>query len=540
MSWSAMARLAPHALGLEHRQLNWLSIGHVWVLAAIVPVVTRALALPVPPLDFWWHLKVGEIIYTTRAIPRVDLFSFTAAGQTFVHQNWLAELTYYTVYLAGGLPLLVLINAALLGLAVVLILDLSIAASNSLRLAGLTGILLAGQMLPFLIVRPATFSIALFTIFLWVIGRYRRGQAGWLWTLPPLMILWVNLHGAFVLGPVLLTLVIIGEVVQRVIQPAKSDNLSWHQLQYLAIVTILVVLGTGINPEGIGVYDYVWTVQTDVSSQELVQEWQVANIRDVTAWPFFLALFIGFLAFIYAPRRPGVADLVLYCAFAAFAMAALRNMIWFALVSTPILTRQLASIQTPIFSAQTGVWAALARIFSRNSRPAMQRRDRHGILNTVLAGLMLTLPVLMSPWIRPYLTFLPLQPGLEDPRTPSGAVQFIEQQNIQGRIFHPQIYGDYLDWRLGERRQVFVDGRVHLYGKSIVEDYLLLLNGYERERLLKHYGIQLILLDRSDKRSTRLRQDIASSPAWEVLYEDSQSILFGLKDETPAGSPPGW
>ncbi len=560
MSRPMLPRLTLYVSTLEIGQIGGVSAGHLWVLVALVPVVAKALTTPLPLLDFWWHLKIGEIIYTTRAIPRVDLFTFTAAGQTYIYQNWLAELIYYATYLLGGLPLIVLFNSALLGLALLLILDLSVNASKSLRLAGLSGVLAGTLALRFVAVRPTTFSIVLFAAFLWVVDRYRREQAGWLWMLPPLMVLWVNLHGAFILGPALLALVIIGESAQRITQPQQiqistragsvtrhgaghgpawstecgstepdlSDHLTWRQIGWLAVITLLVILATVVNPEGIGVYDYVRAVQADASSQELVQEWQVPNIRDAADWPFFLALCAGLLVFAYASRKPRVADLVLYCASAAFAMAAIRNVIWFALVSTPILARHLVSIQKPVF--WTRLW--------QRPNVALKFTEGHGTLNTVLAGLLLMLLVLATPWVRPTLPFLPQPQGLEDARTPTGAVRFIEEQGIQGRIFHPQYYGDYLDWRLGMRRQVFVDGRVHLYGKQIVDDYLIVLNGYEHERLLKQYGIQLLLLDRTDHREARLREAIASSLAWQLVYEDSNSLLFQLKGATPAGRQP--
>src|SRR5438093_10433766 len=90
-----------------------ITMEHLWLGVPVFALLWKSFIYPLPVLDFWWHLKVGEVIATTRSIPRIDLFSFTASGKLFVLQNWLGELLFYAMYLAGGFPLLVFFNAAL-------------------------------------------------------------------------------------------------------------------------------------------------------------------------------------------------------------------------------------------------------------------------------------------------------------------------------------------------------------------------------------------------------------------------------------------
>ena len=88
-----------------------LTIDHLWLGMPVFALAYKLFRFPLPVLDFWWHLKMGEIIATTGSIPRVDLFSFTAAGKPFVVQNWLAELIFYTTYKLGGFPLIIFLTA---------------------------------------------------------------------------------------------------------------------------------------------------------------------------------------------------------------------------------------------------------------------------------------------------------------------------------------------------------------------------------------------------------------------------------------------
>src|SRR6266852_2976439 len=99
---------------------SWLpkvTIDHLWLTVPIALTAGFGFLLKLRLVDFWWHLKAGEIIVTTRSIPKTDLFSFTAAGKQFILQNWLVEVIYYATYRAGGLALVVFLNTALLVLA---------------------------------------------------------------------------------------------------------------------------------------------------------------------------------------------------------------------------------------------------------------------------------------------------------------------------------------------------------------------------------------------------------------------------------------
>src|SRR5262245_11657663 len=88
------------ASGGGHLAASGFKVGmeQLWLLFPVFLLLYKGFIFPLPPLDFWWHLKAGEVIATTRSIPLVDAFSFTAEGRPFTLQNWLGELIYYWVY----------------------------------------------------------------------------------------------------------------------------------------------------------------------------------------------------------------------------------------------------------------------------------------------------------------------------------------------------------------------------------------------------------------------------------------------------------
>src|SRR3989338_6503977 len=53
--------------------------------------------------DIGRHLKTGEIIWQTKTVPNINLFSFTVPDHSFINHHWLAEVIFYLLNLAVGL-----------------------------------------------------------------------------------------------------------------------------------------------------------------------------------------------------------------------------------------------------------------------------------------------------------------------------------------------------------------------------------------------------------------------------------------------------
>jgi len=503
-------------------------IEHLWLSLPIILVVWKSFLHPLRVLDFWWHLKAGEVIVTTRSIPKTDLFSFTAAGKPFILQNWLTEALYYVVYRLGDLPLLVAMNTVLLVAALVPVYRLSWELSgHRLRLSALVTFMAALSLAIYSNMRPQVVSFAFFALFYWVLSGYRHRRRDLLWTLPLLMALWVNLHGAFVLGIGLMGAFLGGEAVRRLIHGPQADALSASELRKLVLILVLTLLATLVNPETYRVYAYVASVQADRASQLLVAEWQAPQIDRLEGiLIFFGPFFVTLLALMCAAQRPDFTELTLFLGFAAFALTARRNGIWFVLVATPIVARYLPTIGWMELVASLRRFRLVDGLINR-----FERRERRSVpvrygLNTLIAGGLLVITGLLSPWVHPRLGIERLGTTLWEPKTPVGAVDFIQEHNLQGNIFHPQIYGDYLIWRLWPRQRSFFDGRVHLFGESFVRNYLLTWHDRHWEERLEPYNIRYLLLSKDEENNQQMIESARASPRWRLRYEDEHSILF--------------
>jgi hypothetical protein len=504
-----------------------LRIEHLWILVPALLVAWMGFTHPLRLLDFWWHLKVGEVIVTSGQIPRVDLFSFTHAGQPFVYQMWLAGVLYYLTYQIGGPPLVITFNTVLLLLAFAFTFHLCLQAASRVRMAALCGLVAAIVLGWYSNVRPQAYSFALFAAFHWILWAYRDGRRDFLWALPLLMALWVNLHGAFVLGIGLIALVLGAEAIRRVARGPRAGTLAPSALAKLAVILALTVLACLVNPEGAQVYAYVRQLQVDPSVQQFVLEWQVPDIKNAyDVVPFFGPFFLALLVLFYTRRRLSLTELGLFLVFAVLALGARRHAIWFALIVTPMLARHLAQLEIPNWLDELPVQSYLRTLVRRPEWGQQSRGPTRYGLNWMILILLMLFTVMLSPWVRPHLEVERLRPQLVDKGTPVGAMDYIAEHRLTGNIFHPQAYGDYLIWRLYPEQRSFFDGRVHLFDGAFVAEYILTFYDENWESRLAQHDIKYLLLPKDDDNSKSMTEAARGSMHWTLLYEDDISVVF--------------
>ena len=207
---------------------------------------------------------------------------------------------------------------------------------------------------------------------------------------------------------------------------------------------------------------------------------------------------------------------------------------WAVLAVLPALAGLLALLQRKVVRGTRLIRWLLAALllFSAGSYYAhfAWEGDRmfpgHVPLELCDLSLMLTIVVLVTPWVYPHLGNPAFGNTLWEKSTPVGAMDYIQQHQLQGNIFHPQVHGDYLIWRLWPDQRSFIDGRVHLFDDSVVRDYRLsFLDTHWAERL-ERYDIKYLLLSKDEPENRMIMETAGASQSWLMLYEDSVSVLF--------------
>src|SRR5690242_8155195 len=74
-----------------------------WLAGALALALVALLTLRViPAYDLYWQLKTGEIILSTRHVPKTDLLSYTAFGDRWYVQEWLSEVLFASLWKTLG------------------------------------------------------------------------------------------------------------------------------------------------------------------------------------------------------------------------------------------------------------------------------------------------------------------------------------------------------------------------------------------------------------------------------------------------------
>ncbi|MCL5109618.1 MAG: hypothetical protein M1401_12265 [Chloroflexi bacterium] len=510
------------------RGLPELGLAQVWALAALTVTFVTCNRSPIALSDFWWHLKSGQVIATTQQIPTTDAYSFVAAGRYYPYHEWLGELYLYGVYSLGGVELALLANALLLTATAALVLAMAYRASGDMRLAALAAMFGMFVALANRDVRPQVLGFLFFACALWLLGRYRRSPSRAVWLLPGLAALWVNVHGSVVLGVAAAGLVAACELCKAWLGWWPERALARRDALRLAVAVALMVPALLLNPWGAGFIEFGLAVMRNPLNQTAIAEWLAPSIRDPQSMPLF-ALLLGCAGlFALAPRAVDLTDAALFLVFAVLALQAGRNSVWFGIVATPLLAQQLAVLDAD--------WRARARRGSQTAlvRPKLQRPALAA--NYALAGLLLGLGLFTTPWLKQGLPLPPDWRALLEPTTPVAAVEYVNANLRDQRLFHPDSYGGYLIWASRSRQPVFVDGRTELYPLGVWQDYLLTSTANDWEALLAKYGIRHLLLAKDPgvgELQGPLLAAVQRSPAWTKVYEDGQSLVYARQEALP-------
>jgi hypothetical protein len=165
--------------------------------------------------DLWIHLATGRYVLAHLRVPVLDPYSFSAAGHAYVAHEWLAAVLFQLANAAAGVRGLILFKFAVIAATVALLFQTArrLGGRLSVLLPVLAGVLYLASSRFF--VRPHIFSYLLAAWFLYCLFRFREGgrRSAWLLAILPAQVLWVNLHGGWVVGLALLAVFAAGETL---------------------------------------------------------------------------------------------------------------------------------------------------------------------------------------------------------------------------------------------------------------------------------------------------------------------------------------
>jgi hypothetical protein len=492
----------------------------LWLGLVLAIALAIAFLLPVAPNDYWWYMRLGRDTLAGGTIPWVDTFTFTQAGMPVAYHSWGAAVLFWLVYDLGGLPLTVFLRGLLVAAAYALV-WLTARRLGGGRVGAALTLLLAvltssnnWSLRPQLLAYPL-FALALFILYGWQNGEkklttkdtkarpersrreyegkpltfvkkfFRPGQNSVYW-LPLLSLVWVNLHGSFVM-----LILLVGAALIF----GRGDRVP------LVLANVGVLLATFVNPRGLGAWTYVVDSLTVPSSQLFSAEW-LPPVND--HWQmnlFFLWLLTFPLLAALSPRKLGRLEWTWFLGFGFLALWGERYVIWFVFILT-VLTASLL--------------AGWEKKFLGDPKPGSPFLNR----TLGLLFLLLTLPLL--PGMRD--AWWPGAPEATE-NTPVAATEWLaDRPNLPGPLWSEIGFSSYLEFALPER-PTWIDTRFEVFPVEQWQAYKDITEAnYNWQALLDETGANLLMV------STLTQLDLLSAldefPAWCEVYRDEVAVIY--------------
>lgn len=252
---------------------------------SLLLIVFGLYVYPLGDPDVFIHLREGKF-YAENGIATVnDPFAYTRQDQPLKQSEWLFQAGLYFVWKIGGYNLLILLKALLITLAFSLVGILVYRRWPKVEIAGLImglavvlPIAIMDPLLRFFQERPYIMTFIFIPLLLLLLDYYvsknkEKEQAirKWLYTLPFLTIVWVNLHPGFIVTFIFLFAHIVEEGWRYY---TESKELNKKRLINLLIVTSAVFLCGAINPMGFAIYPYIFKTTFSGYLVTIITEWQ--------------------------------------------------------------------------------------------------------------------------------------------------------------------------------------------------------------------------------------------------------------------------
>jgi len=462
--------------------------------------------------DLGRHITIGNYILDTGKIPVRDIFSHTMTGERLVPHEWLADVIFALAHRIMGLSGDVFV-AALLGAFTILIVYQELIKRGNFRLVALfvaAWVTVVASV--HWLARPHMFTF--FFIALWTYGLERVYQKERIniWLFPALMLVWVNMHGAYFAGFVVLGAYFVNWFLEFW-QGAQTRELG-KKFFVIGIVSFAI---TFINPSGWRLWaTSVGYIGNDFMTSHIIDHLS-PNFHEKDMWPFLIMIVFALFA-IGRSYKLNLRESFLLAGWVAMSLHTVRNLPLFAVITAPI------------YGALIQPWAEKMLNWVK---PASGPRESEEVLRGYV---WIVIPILFFGFA--LWRGIPLdQKGtgnvfLPD-KMPVQAVDWLQKNPQDGKVFNQFVWGGYILYRMWPTETVFIDGQTDFYGEALMREYFDVIDlSDDWESILDTYDVSWMLIPRDETLAKYLYS--VDDDAWHVIYEDDTAVIFRRDSGTAA------
>jgi hypothetical protein len=462
--------------------------------------------------DVGWHIRDGQNILATRSVPHVDTFSETMSGRPWYAWEWLYDAAIAGIFDVSGLNGLVFISALIIAITLALVLRFALIRGGSLPVTIILFILCAMASSIHFLARPHVVGWLLALAWFWILDTSHRDPTctrRLLW-LPPVMLLWANLHGGFVLGFMLLGIYVLADTLTCIkCSQLEQRRTSRRRAGILLAISLACFLASLINPYGFRLHIHVYKYLTDRFLMQHINEFQRPDIHGAPAQAFFVIIALTLVGIIAVRGRMRWANWLLILFSIVSGLYAARNLpfasMLLMMISAPQLSRPIA--------AKSGLLARMKRWQAAELCPRVP----------VWPSIAVILAAIVCLHQGRAFGRQMMDAHFDASRFPVQAVNMLQRQQIRQPIFSLDAWGGYFIYRLYPENRVFVDDRHDFYGDAYIQRYLKVIHvesGWEH--VLDQWNAQLVVMPSKAKLSEALR----GSKQWKTVFQDATASIF--------------
>jgi len=492
-----------------------------------------------------WHIRTGQQILATHAIPHTDPFSATAlsatTGRAWFAWEWLYDVLVGWLDRAAGLNGVVLFTALVIAAIFAWTFRLLLRRRTNIFVALLLVLLAASAAMIHFLARPHVVSWLFTVAWFWILDSSEKSSGAsdfdssttsdsnrrrilMLWLLPPLMLVWVNVHGGFLVGFALLAIYWCSAAWQWLRPTGDRFDDALRQIRAGRLVRVLTLTGilsglaTLVNPYGFQLHAHIYHYLTNRFLMDHINEFQSPNFHYV-AQKCFAGLLLLTLVALATKRREIGASQGLIVLFAVYSgLYASRNI--------PVSSLLLILIIGPWLSQ------AMERFGDRHPGgrgfATPQFLERMEAIEFGLRGHLWPIAmVLVTCWIAAHGGKLGAKPLMDAhfdaKRFPVAAVDYLTKEDVQGPLVSPDDWGGYLIYRLYPRVRMVIDDRHDFYGEEFLKSYLKMVQAQPGwQGFLQQSGAHCVVVPKNSALANLLEE----TRGWKAIYSDEVSTAF--------------
>jgi hypothetical protein len=446
------------------------------------------------------HLLTGKYILENQSFPTTEPFIHPYFKQPYVPHEWLTDVIYYITYTLAGLPGVVSLSALLIA-STFSILYSKLSTRLNIRIP-IFLIVAWGAIATSLnwAVRPHLVSMFLLAIWLVWSDELRRGEKIPLWWFPVFMLAWSNLHGEFIAGILVLLAYAAGWTIDYLLDRTSTSLIIGKNI-WLAL--LLSTPASLLNPGGIGPWVGIVGYVNNPYLMSRMREANPPNFQMPEMRVLLGLLAISILLLAIKKEKLSAAQGLLLAGFSAMSLIAVRNI-------------HLYGVAAPFVLAET---LGVSRNFRFMDRLEVTLQNVEGkikgILWPVTTVLILSAFVITNSTAQMFYQFNP-------PAFPVQAVEWLEKNPQEGKMFNELNWGGYLALHLWPGQLTFVDSMADTSGEVTMqyETVITLADGWQD--IFKQHNIEWAIIESKSP----LAQALENEYHWRVLYKDDTSIIL--------------